>query len=371
MFVKSLALRRRLVRVMAAFMVVTMVLVVTGGCSTIGYYAQSVHGHLSMLAAARPIDELLADPRTDMPLRTRLEQVQRMRAFASRELGLPDNASYTRYADLKRPYVIWNVFATRELSLRLEEWCFPITGCVGYRGYFDKSSADAEAAALAARGFDVHVGGVPAYSTLGWFDDPVLNTFIGQPEGDVARLIFHELAHQVVFVKGDTTFNESFATTVEQEGVKRWFAAHANAAQIAAYENLVARRTDFLALLMRTKNKLEAVYKSDLPDAQKRERKTELFAQLRREYETMKRERWNGYAGYDRWFARELGNAQLASVAAYTQLVPAFNALLEREGRDLDRFYERAKQLGKLDRAARAKALAELCAACAENEPRP
>jgi len=170
-----------------------------------------------MLEAARPIPDVIADPQAAPPLKQRLERAQQMRTFASAQLGLPDNGSYTRYADLKRPYVVWNVFATPELSLQLKQWCYPVVGCAGYRGYFDKAAADATADELRAEGYEVNVSGVPAYSTLGWFADPLLNTFVGGTEGQLAGLLFHELAHQVVFVGGDTTFNESFATTVERE----------------------------------------------------------------------------------------------------------------------------------------------------------
>ncbi len=335
-----------------------------GGCSTIGYYAQSMHGHFSMLHEARPIDTLLADPQLDPKLRAKLERVVEIRAYASRELGLPDNRSYTEYADLHRPFVLWNVYAAPELSLELRKSCFPVAGCVGYRGYFDKADADAYAAQLQAEGYDVQVSGVPAYSTLGWFDDPVLNTFIMQPDGEIARLIFHELAHQVVYVKGETTFNESFASTVEAEGVKRWLAAHHDAALTDAYRAYEARRQDFLALLFATKDRLAAVYAGAGDDAAKRAAKREAFAALQRDYQTLKTERWAGYAGYDRYFAQALGNAHLASVAAYTQLVPAFDALLARGGGDLSRLYADVRALAALDREKRMQHLAELCAAC-------
>lgn len=335
-----------------------------GGCSTIGYYAQSVHGHFSMLHAAQPIADLLADPALDTRLRARLERVVEIRAYASRELGLPDNRSYTEYADLHRPFVLWNVYAAPELSLRLMESCFPVAGCVGYRGFFARADADAFANGLRQEGYDVQVGGVPAYSTLGWFDDPVLNTFVTQPDGELARLIFHELSHQVLYVKGDTTFNESFATAVETEGVRRWLAARADPATTRAYEEHAARRRDFIALLRSTKDRLAAVYASGATDVEKRSAKRAMFENLQRGYAALKSERWHGYAGYDRYFAQALGNAHLASVAAYTQLVPAFDALLAEQGGDLHRFFAQARALARLDKTGRDRELARLCAAC-------
>ncbi|MDE2456588.1 MAG: aminopeptidase, partial [Burkholderiales bacterium] len=215
------------------------------GCSTAGYYAQALGGHLAVLRKSRPVSEWLADPATPAPLRARLELAERMRDYAVTALGLPDNASYRRYADLGRSAVVWNVVAAPELSLTLETWCFPVMGCVGYRGYYDKAAAEALGAELKAQGWEVEVYGVPAYSTLGWSNwlggDPLLNTFIDWPDGELARLIFHELAHQVVYVKGDSTFNESFAVSVEQEGVKRWLAAHGTDEQRHEHEQAHAR----------------------------------------------------------------------------------------------------------------------------------
>ena len=196
------------------------------GCSTVGYYWQSLDGHVRLMAAARPLDDWLQDPAAPERLKERLRLAERIRDFASRELLLPDNPSYRRYADLRRPAAVWNVVAAPPLSLTLRTWCFPVTGCVGYRGWFDEAQARAEAEALRAQGLEVSVYPVPAYSTLGWSNwlggDPLLNTFIRDTEGELARLIFHELAHQVVYARDDTAFNESFATAVERLGVARW-----------------------------------------------------------------------------------------------------------------------------------------------------
>lgn len=336
----------------AAVAVALLVVLGAAGCSTLGYYAQSIGGHLSVLRSARPIPEVVADPATPEPLRERLLRAQEIRAFASTELGLPDNASYTEYADLHRPYVVWNVFATRELSLALKQWCYPIVGCAGYRGYFDREAAEREAAELRAAGYEVNVAGVPAYSTLGWLPDPLLNTFIGGSEGQLASMVFHELAHQVVFVGGDTTFNESFATAVEREGVRRWLAVSSDPALRRSYTEFATRRQQFVDLLLKYRAKLEALYDSDAPDDAKRAGKRRLFAELKAEYSEL-RASWGGFPGYDRYFAQDLTNAHLASVGAYNVLVPAFDALLAREGGDLTRFYFEVRRLARLPKGER------------------
>ncbi|MGI9025760.1 MAG: aminopeptidase [Burkholderiaceae bacterium] len=329
-----------------------------GACSSIGYYSQSIEGHLDILHAARPIDDWLDDPATSAVLRHRLERVRTIRRFAAHELGLPDNRSYTTYADLKRPFAVWSVFATPELSLRLKQWCFPVVGCVAYRGYYSKDDADLYAEALRESGDDVYVGGVPAYSTLGYTTDPVLSTFIGFPEGEVARLIFHELAHQVVYVQGDTAFNESFAVAVEEEGVRRWFALQGadNAASAEAYRQLIARKRVFVELLARHRKALESVYASPASVDAKRVAKQNGFAALHADYESMKRDPASplyGFAGYDRYFAQALNNANLAAVATYTQRVPAFAKLLAEANGDLPRFYQAVRGLAQLPVAER------------------
>lgn len=345
----------------------TALLGLLGGCSAWsdgpGYYWQSMAGHLAVMREARPIRELLAQPGIDPALRHKLEQVLEIRRFASADLALPANGSYTEYADLKRPFVVWNVFATPELSMKLQEWCFPVAGCVTYRGYYDQQDAERFAAKLRADGYDAFVRGVPAYSTLGWFDDPVLNTFVRYPDGELARLVFHELAHQVLYVKGDSTFNESFATAVEQAGLERWLAVREAVSRDPAlrseWQRFAERREQFLALLKRYRGALEAAYASSASDDDKRVSRREIFASLRRDYESLKQQ-WGGYAGYDRWFAQPLTNAHLASVATYTEQVPAFRALLAQEGDDLPAFYAAARRLGELPKADRERALAAL-----------
>ncbi|AKJ27682.1 aminopeptidase [Caldimonas brevitalea] len=326
------------------------------GCGTVGYVAQSVRGQWSMLHEARPVPEWLAQRDTPPTLRTRLAVSQRMRDFAVSELKLPDNGSYRRYADLGRNAAVWNVVAAPELGLTLKTWCFPVVGCVGYRGYFDRQRAEAEAQTLRAQGYEVSVYGVPAYSTLGWFDDPLLNTFIHYPEGELARLIFHELAHQVAYAKGDTTFNESFATAVERLGGQRWLREHASAEARAEYERYDARRQDFRALTLRYRQRLLELYTSPLSAEDKRARKAELYREMRAEHQELKRSRWDGYAGYDGWFERA-NNASLGVLAAYNELVPAFERLFEAQGRDFERFYDEVKRLADAPRDERRKAL--------------
>jgi predicted aminopeptidase len=334
------------------------VVVLTAGCTSLSYYAQAAHGQFSLLAQAKPLDDWIADPDAKPGLKAKLQTVREIRRFAIEQLGLPDNGSYKTYAQLDRPFVLWNVVAAPELSLKAHQWCFPIAGCVDYRGYYSQQAAQAYGAQLQQQGYDVQVVGVPAYSTLGWFNDPVISTFIQYPDGELARLIFHELAHQTVYARDDTPFNEGFAVAVEEIGVDRWLAARHDDKMIEAYRRFDARKQDFLALLDKYRDKLEANYDSDAPDDTKRERKQQIFDALRAEYAQMKAQRWDGYAGYDRWFAMPLSNAHLALVGAYHDLVPAFKALFARSSGFPD-FYAKVKQLAQMDKAARHAALGD------------
>ena len=332
------------------------------GCSTIGYYAQSVTGHLNLVEAAKPVSQWLADPATPPALRDRLELSQRMRDFAVSDLHEPDNQSYRRYADLHRTAAIWNVVAAPELSLALKTWCFAVVGCVGYRGYYDQAAAVGLAASLKDEGLEVMVYPVPAYSTLGrlpvggWLADPLLNTFIFEPEGDLARLIFHELAHQIAFAPGDTLFNESFASTVEKIGAERWLAAHASDETRAETARAESRHVDFAGLTRRTREALQQVYSSAASDVDKRAQKAAVIARMRADYAAMKAQRWGGYSGYDGWFARA-NNASLGVLSAYADLVPEFERLFVRDGRDFPRFYAEVKRLAALSGRERRAAL--------------
>ena len=336
-------------RMIAVAAVATLAL---SGCSAMPYYWQAANGQLDLWRRSRPIDQWLADPVADESLKARLTEVQRIRDFATRNLGLPNNGSYRSYADLGRPYVAWNAFAAPELSLEAKEWCFPIAGCVTYRGYFSEREAREFTSELAGEGYDTYVGGVPAYSTLGWFDDPVPSTIVEYPDTEVARLIFHELAHQVVYVKDDTTFNESFATTVEQEGVRRWVTAQNAPGKLAQFEQSNAERRQFVDLVLKYRDRLEEIYALPSADSEKRAEKARTIAAMRAEYAEVKG-RAGGVGRYEFWFAGPVNNAQIVSVASYTQQVPAFLALLAQENGDMKRFYAAAKVLAELPKAER------------------
>jgi len=332
------------------------------GCSAfeaVDYYWQGTAGEFDILARAKPVDEVIAQG-DDGALSVRLARARDIRVFASRELGLPDNRSYTRYSDVGRPFVVWNVYATPALSLKPRQWCFPIAGCVNYRGYFRESEARAEAERFRALGDDVYVSGVPAYSTLGYFDDPLLSTFVRWPETEVARLVFHELAHQVLYVKDDSVFNESFAVAVEETGVKRWLAAQNNPKLDAEFARAQRYRAIFRDLVNSTRARLAAIYASDASDDAKRGAKAEALTAMSDAYAAAKAAD-PGFAGYDRWFkgyANEgPNNANLASVALYTAQVPAFEELLAQEGGDLPRFYARVKEIAALEKPDRQRAL--------------
>ena len=323
-----------------------------GGCSNLGYYTQSIRGQLDLLWKREAIAEIVKRPDTPAELKDRLTRVLHLREFASQTLLLPDNGSYRSYADLQREHVVWTVYATPEFSLDLRKWCFPFAGCVSYRGHFSPEAAEEFAVPLRAQGDDVYTGGVDAYSTLGWFDDPVLSTFIRRSEPALAGLIFHELAHQQLYVKNDTTFNESFARTVELEGVRLWLQSHGTSAQLDDYARNEARRDEFVAVINHARDRLGALYAADLPTGTKRAQKQQLFESVKNDYAELK-QRWGGYAGYDAWFATQLNNAKLASVTTYADDVPAFQALLKQKNYDFAAFYATAKQIGELPEAER------------------
>jgi predicted aminopeptidase len=303
----------------------------TAGCQSLSYYTQAIGGHMKVMSKARPLSDWLADPATPPELRQRLETARRIREFASRELELPDNKSYLAYADIERAYVVWNVFAAPRFSVEPKQECFPFTGCVSYRGFYSEDDARKHAARLREAGYDVYVGGVPAYSTLGWFDDPLLSTFIRYPDAQLARLIFHELAHQLVYKKGDTTFNESFAVTVEEEGVRRWLEHEKRAGELEAFHAAQARKREAAQRVAQARERLAAVYRMDLSDEQKLEHKRGEWQRLRERYPVL---------------PEEPNNAFLASVALYTELVPSFERLLARAG-SLERFYAEVRKLAK------------------------
>jgi predicted aminopeptidase len=329
-------------------------------CSNLGYYAQLAQGQYQLMSAREPIAGIIKDDHRDPALRERLRKVLDARAFAAQQLGLPDNASYTQYADLKRPYVIWNVFAAPELSLKPVEHCFLFVGCLAYRGYFDKQKAQQQADDLKAQGDDVFVVGIPAYSTLGWFDDPVINTMLNWSDEVLIATVFHELGHQKLYLKDDTTFNESFANFVGEEGLREYLAVRGGDSSTEILRR--QREHRFIGLVLASRKRLQELYDSDAPDDAKRAGKEAEFSRLRAEYQTLRENEWKDFAGYDRWFAGELNNARLLPFGLYDEYVPAFAALFHQQHDNWQAFYAAAKALSELpddERKERLKALKE------------
>ena len=348
-------LRKRYFLLAAGFLAVGSLSL--GGCS-IGYYSQAIGGHLSLMSAREPIDDLLASEDTDPELKQQLQTLIDARQFAIDELGLPENESYSTYAATGRDAVTWNVVAVPEFSMKPRLWCFPVAGCVSYRGYFDRARADNYAANIEKDGFDVSVGGASAYSTLGWFDDPVLDTMLRGGEFRYVPTLFHELAHQVLYIQDDTSFNEAFATFVEQEGFRIWLRSRDEENRIQAYEAVLQRGRDFSELLKSTRDDLVSVFdEPDLEESERRAKKAQVFADMQTNYAALKTS-WNEYAGYDRWFSRDLNNAHLLGVSTYRRLVPAFAAMYKDAGSDLPEFYKLATEISKLPTAERNERMA-------------
>ncbi len=336
------------------------------GCQTIGFYSQAIKGQYQIFAHQQVIDKLIADPQTPAKLRTQLELVQQLRAFAKDQLKLPVDGHYRKYSDVHREYVVWNVQAAPEFSLQPRTWWYPLVGSLEYRGYFSEKGARHYAAGIAKKGDDIYVDGVEAYSTLGWFKDPILNTFIGRREPDLAEVIFHELGHQRVFARGDTDFNEAYATTVGQEGARRWLRASGKTNLLEKYEAELRRNDQFVHLIMSTREQLEKVYGDTLDQdgkvkaaatppaspAELKQAKERIFADLRANYQKLKAS-WGGYPGYDEWFGRELNNAQLNTIANYYDFLPAFERVLAMNGNDMEKFYVEVERLSKMNKDER------------------
>ena len=331
-----------------AALIVALIAVSSGGC----YLLQSAQGQLDLMSKRQPITRVIAEPSTPPALRSQLEAVAAIRDFASRELGLPDNGSYRSYADVGRRYVVWNVVAAPEFSVDPKEWCYPIVGCVAYRGYFSEDRARRFAARLRGQGFDVTVGGVAAYSTLGHFNDPVLNTMMGWNDVELAAIIFHELTHQLLYVPNDSSFNEALATTVEEEGVRRWLHAQGRDADLANHLVQQQHYVQVIDLLSSTRAELRAVYASGLAPEPMREKKRAAFASMRASFARLKAG-WGGHAPFEAWFDEDLNNAHLASIATYFTCVPGFERELRAAGGDLSVFYARVRALAKLDQKKR------------------
>jgi predicted aminopeptidase len=342
---------RRIHPVRAVQVMLSMLLcVAVSGCG-ISYLAQATQGQWRLMRARRPIEHVLADPASSAELKSRLELVLDARAFASGSLGLPQNRSYRSYSDLGRPYAVWNVVAAPEFSIEPLRWCFPFTGCLSYRGYFKESNARAFAAALAAKGNDTLVAGVAAYSTLGHFDDPVLNTMMRYGDLELVSMIFHELAHQLIYVKGDSEFNESFAVTVEEEGLRRWLEARGRSIEL---QDFLARRAadeQIIGTLAAGRAELDALYHAPLGPPEMRARKHVLLADIAESVRTLERQQGQR-SGYEAWIDAGLNNAHLAAIATYSDCVPGFQRLLARHGGDLQAFYAAVRKL-KRDPAGR------------------
>ncbi len=353
----------KLNRLTRCLLILLLLLVLIGlsGCRTLSFYAQAIRGQYQIFAHERPVEQLIANPQTPPRLRARLELVQRLRAFAASDLKLPVDGHYRKYVDVHRPFVVWNVEAAPELSLEPKTWWYPLVGSLEYRGYFSKAGATNYAAYLRRKDYDVSVGGVEAYSTLGWFKDPLLNTFIFEPDADLAEIIFHELGHQRVFARGDTDFNEAFATTVGEEGARRWLRTRGDTAALDEYLAHLRRNNQFVHLVKRTRLRLESLYgdertptgkikaakkRRDVPPGQLRAEKQRIFEEMRQEYRGI-RQQWGGEPEYDGWFDHPINNARLNAVAAYYDLVPAFERLLALNGADLERFYDAASRLAQ------------------------
>ena len=345
---------RALVPVAAVFLL--------NGCSSIRYYSQLVEGQWQLLRAREPVSQIIADPTRDATLREHLRRSQSARNFASEQLHLPDNQSYRLYADIGRPMVLWNVFATPEFSLSPQNHCFPIAGCVAYRGYYSQSGARGGAALRKLDGMDVYIGGVEAYSTLGWFDDPILNSMLHWGDERLATLIFHELAHQRIYVQDDTEFNESFATFVEQEGSRQWRTWRGLPPVASGQQR---QRDQFTELVLQARERLVKLYAQPLPDEAMRNAKAAEFEQLRQAYRQLRDSQWGGNKRYDAWINAPLNNAKLLPFGLYDQWVPAFSELFTRAGGDWQRFYAQAQELGSLAMAQRRAELLQLAAGSA------
>ena len=341
---------------MLKFIFLICTAITLSACSSFGYYMDLMEGHSELMEQRKPIKELLSQNDTKSELRNLLVKSQKMRDFATKRLHLPDNNSYRMYADLKRNYVVWNVVAAKEFSVKARKWCFLFVGCLSYRGYFSKKDATLYANELKKKGYDVYVAGAKAYSTLGWFDDPLLNTMMYKSEAYRAGIIFHELAHQVVYIDDDSAFNEAFATTVEEEGIRRWLDKDGNVEKYKNYLLNKERENQLNQLLRTTREKLDYLYKSDVGSEKKRAAKKEIFSQMQNEYQQLKKS-WKGYNAYDGWMNQNLNNAHLLLIATYNDLVPTFKAMLQNEKNDLKHFYRAVEKLAKLDKEKRAAVL--------------
>lgn len=325
------------------------------GCSSWNYYSQAISGHFDLLSRKQPIDELLQNENTPSELKQKLRLALQARAFATEQIGLPDNDSYKTYADLQRPFAVWNVIATPPYSIETKKWCFLIVGCLSYRGYFDKAEAQALADQLKSQGMDVIVSGAAAYSTLGWMDDPLLNTIVARSESTMIGIIFHELAHQVVYFDGDSSFNEAFASAVEDEGLRRWYVAQNNQPAYEQYRYRKQQQRIIYQQLQATRQRLAALYKQDVINEEKQRQKVQMFADLKQWYKAWRQTQ--NYKGFDGWMEKDLNNAHLALIATYQEMVPDFLSALQSVGSDMKKFYQLVEAMGDLDHDERRRQL--------------
>ena len=336
---------------------ILLLMLLVGGCAIgPGYYWQAAQGQAQLWWQGQPVEEVLATS-DDPVLRQQLQRALALRRFASAELGLPANDSYHHYVDLQRPAVVWNLFAAPELASEPLRFCVPVAGCLSYLGYFSEADARAHGDLLKSSGHDIWIGRVPAYSTLGWFDDPLLSTFIHWPESELALLLFHELTHQLIYVADDSDFNESLANAVAEEGLRRWLAAQGLSANDRQLADRHRYRRQFSELVVSFRQRLHQIYQRDLSDDDKRAAKAATIAELQQQYRQLRDGPWQGYAGYDGWFA-EINNAMLAAVGVYNSLVPQFQQLLMACDRNLPRFYARVAAIGEKPLAERRQLLA-------------
>ena len=337
------------------------VAVLLGGCQSIEYYSQAVVGQTSIWLHQRDIEVVLSDPSIDPNIKARLRAARQSREFASRVLKLPENKSYSRYVDLHRDYVVWNVVATPRYSVAAVESCFPVVGCVSYRGYYHKEAALEHAKQKKQAGLDVYVGGVSAYSTLGWFDDPVLSSMLARTDAAIAGLVFHELAHQRVYIKDDTRFNESFATAVERLGLKQWAVAHGTDEELANYFVDRDKRDEVVRLVLESRVQIRKAYLANESAGEQRLAvvKREQFGELKSHYAELVRN-GGGTPGFDRFFASELNNASLALFGEYHGWVGAFERLFENSGGDWEVFYAAVETLSEIPEAERDRTLQRL-----------
>ena len=335
---------------------VASVLLCFSACSTIGYYHQSISGHLKLISKREPIVDIVNDPQRDENLVQQLRLAQALRDFASARLSLPENDSYRSYVQLEEPYVTWNVFAAPQFSTTLNQWCFLVIGCVPYRGYFDKQEAESYAKQIALQEQDVYVAGVPAYSTLGWFDDPLLSSMVDRGELTTAAYIFHELAHQQFYVNGDGAFNEAFATAVEEIGVILWLENQQRRDEIDKYQNFLQQKAIFFDFVKASRDEFDELYEQDF-DAEKMQAEKEiLITEMRRKYSKLS-ENNEHIARYARWMSGPLNNAQLGAISLYRELVPAFRNLYTLCESDFDKFYLQVKSIAKLSKEIRIEKL--------------